>query len=285
MKIRYLATVVASALILCSGVARAGVPLVNLEGQGGVAFNPLAYPAWEDGFQVGAIEVGKPRIGGWYVNLNNSAIDWTTIGVAEAFNKRLEVSFGYESVAIGGLRNVHKQNVGAKLLLLEENAFGTRFLPAVAVGGQWKRTTLPVTAPVGNNGFDFYAVATKLVTELPVPVLFSAGALSTKGMVNGVLGFNSERKLVFFGNVDVVPVSWLAVGFEYKMGANYGAAGGGYVDGDYYQFHAGWFVTKGITLVASYARASAKSDPNSPTSTRNPVGFGGGTVISAQYAF
>jgi hypothetical protein len=275
----------ALATVVSSGVARSDVPLVNLEGQGGVAFNPLAYPAWQEGVQAGPLEIGKPRIGAWYVNLNSSSIDWPTIGIAAAFNKRLEVSFGYEAVAIGSVYNAHKENFGAKLLLLEENAFGTRFLPAIAVGSQWKRTTFPVAAPARNNGFDFYAVATKMVTELPMPVLLSAGALTTKGMVNGVLGFNAERKFAFFGNADVVPVSWLAVGFEYKMGANYGQLGGGYVDADYYDVHAAWFVTKSLTMVTAYARAGAKPNPSLPTTTSNPVGFGSGLVVSGQYAF
>lgn len=284
MKCRCVAILTLTAA-LSSGVARAGVPLVNLEGQGGIALNPVAYPAWQDGLKVGILEIGKPRIGAWYVNLNDSSIDWPTVGIAEAFNNRLELSFGYESVAISGVFNAHKENLGAKLLLLEENAFGTRFLPAVSVGSQWKRTTFPVAGPAKNNGFDFYLVATKLVPELPRPVLLSAGVLSTKGMVNGIIGFNSERKFAFFGNVDIIPLSWLALGFEYKMGANYGAAGGGYVDADYFEVHAAWFVTSDVTFVASYGRAGRKSDPNSPTSKSNPVGFGGGPVISAQYVF
>ncbi|MFA5276781.1 MAG: hypothetical protein WC417_07830, partial [Candidatus Omnitrophota bacterium] len=48
----------------------AGPPFNNLEGVGGVAFNPLAYLAnSDDGLvKVGEQNIaGKPRIGAWYV--------------------------------------------------------------------------------------------------------------------------------------------------------------------------------------------------------------------------
>ncbi len=271
---------IVSIFVVSSGVARAGVPFINLEGVGGVAFNPVAYPAAEaeEGLKLGALEIAKPRIGAWYVNLNDSSIDWPTIGVATAFNRRVETSFGYESVAIGQVYNVHKLNVGGKVLLLEENAFGSKAVPAVALGAVFKRTSLPEASRLaGSNdaGVDFYAVATKLVTELPKPVLLSAGVLSTKAMVDGITGFtDSGRKLVVFGNVDVVPLPWLALGVEYKMGPSYD---NGYTDADYFNVHAGWFVSPKLTLAVAYTHAGAKG--------ATPVGFGGGFVLGSQYAF
>jgi Protein of unknown function (DUF3034) len=271
---------VVSMLVACTGVASAGVPFINLEGVGGVAFNPVAYPAAEseEGLKLGALEIAKPRIGAWYVNLNDSSIDWPTVGVATAFNHRVETSFGYESVAIGKVYNVHKVNAGAKVVLLDENAFGSKAVPALAVGGVFKRTSLPEASRAAGSsdaGVDLYAVATKLVTELPRPVLLSAGVLSTKAMVDGITGFtDAGRKLVVFGNVDVVPLPWLALGVEYKMGPSYS---NGYTDGDYFNVHAGWFVSPKLTLAVAYTHAGARS--------ADPVGFGGGFVLGSQYAF
>jgi len=278
-----LKVVTALTALLFSGVARAGVPFINLEGAGGVAFNPLAYAAAdaEEGIKVGGLEIAKPRIGSWYVNLNDSSIDWNTIGGATSINKRLELSFGYESIAIGSAVNVHKENVGAKLVLLDENAFGTKYLPSVAVGGTWKNTTYHPLAD--GTGVDAYLVATKFVTELPWPVLLSAGALSTKAQVDGIIGFNADRKLIVFGNVDVVPLSWLAVGVEYKMGPNYQTNGTGYMDGDYFNVHAGWFVTKSFTLAAAYTFAGTNTF--TAPATKPSLGFGPGFVLGGQYSF
>ena len=271
-------TVMVLSVVLFSGVAHAGAPFINLEGVGGIAFNPLAYQAatpGEEGFKVMGIDVAKPRIGAFYTNLNDTDIDWTTMGIATTVAKRLEISFGYESVAIAAMpRNTHKDNVGAKLVLLDENAFGTSWVPAVAVGSVWKKTSFPRSDGVGNDGFDVYLVATKLVTQLPLPVLLSGGVLSTQGHVNGVIGFDDKRKEVFFGNFDVFPVSWLAAGVEYKQGPDYGA----YKDADYYDLHACWFVNKNLTLVGAYV------DGGDRHSTKL-MGLGGGAVVTAQYAF
>lgn len=268
-------------VLLFAGSAQAGVPFINLEGVGGAAFNPLAYPALtapkqgEAGLKVGAIDVGKPRFGVWHVNLNDADIDWTAIGVADTFFQRLELSYGYESVAIGGApRNTHKNNLGAKVLLVGENSFGSKAVPAVAVGTIWKRTTFAVPSGVDASGFDFYLAATKLITELPKPVLVSAGVLSTKGRVTGVLGFDDQRDETFFANIDVLPVSNVALGFEYKQGAKFDP----FKNADYWEAHAAWFVNGNLTLIASYADAG---DRHSTTK----VGLGGGAVVSAQYEF
>lgn len=140
--------VISSLIVLVSvflnAVVKAGVPLSNLEGVGGVAFNPLAYPAnpstsldddpnspsfWK--------HVGKPQLGSWYVHLGQSHIDWTTIGVSETFFKRLEVSYGHEIISVRGLDTINKDNLGLKFLLLEEGDV----LPAVSFGTVFKQTT------------------------------------------------------------------------------------------------------------------------------------------------
>jgi hypothetical protein len=257
------------------GVARAGVPFINLEGVGGVAFNPIAYPATDgkDGLKLGPVEIAKPRVGTWYVNLTAAKIDWTTVGIATAINNRVELSAGYESIAIQGAYNVHKTNFGGKVLALPENSFDTKFVPAISVGALWKSTSLPVSGDTKKSGVDVYLVATKLITQLPVPALVSAGVLSTQAQVDGIIGFNSKRKLVAFGNLDVIPVGWLALGAEVKQGPDYGA----YRDAMYYNLHAGYLANSNLTLALAYTHAGAKK--------ADPVGFGGGFVLGMQYAF
>jgi Protein of unknown function (DUF3034) len=291
-KVSLLAAAISLTAVLAAGSAHAGVPFINLEGVGGVAFNPLAYPAVTPDKDGSQDIVGKPRFGTWYANLNGSDIDWYTVGVADTFFKRLELSYGYESVSLGaklfalnqnlgaaGLsQNVHKHNIGAKVLLLEENSFDTTFLPAVSVGTIYKTTSFHVER-LGDprsdkDGFDAYLVATKLIPQLPLPVLVSAGVLSSQGQVNGILGFNDARRETFFGNIDVLPLPNVAVGFEYKQGPSFG----NFKNADNWNVHAGWFVNKNLTLIAAYAYAG---DKNSNT----VVGLGGGPVVSTQYEF
>ncbi len=76
--VRYVLSGAVSALVASS--AWAGVPLNNLQGTGGIAFNPLAYTAgraW-DGGETNALNgiVSKPQVGEWYVNLTDTDINW-----------------------------------------------------------------------------------------------------------------------------------------------------------------------------------------------------------------
>jgi len=256
----------------------AGAPFVNLEGVGGVAFNPLAYLADSDGedshFKVGKTDIiGKPRFGAWYVNLDKVKVDWTTIGVADTFFKRLEVSYGYETIAQDNATTKRKKNIGAKLLLLPENAFDTKFLPAISVGSIFKHTS-NVGLGVDSSGADFYLVATKLVTQLPRPVLLSAGVLSTKGKVTGVFGFDKDRDEIFFGNIDILLPWKLIAGFEYKQGARFRD----FKNANYWDAHIAWTPNNNLSLILAYVSAGNYK-------SSSVTGLGNGVVLSAQYAF
>ena len=102
-----------------AGAAYGGVPLNNLQGAGGIAFNPLAYTAgqpWAGGESNDLNKVvSKPQVGAWYVNLNESKINWGAFGAAFTLAERLEVSAGYELVNARkyGDRSINKYNIGA----------------------------------------------------------------------------------------------------------------------------------------------------------------------------
>ena len=166
---------IAAALTLAAataiGSAYGGVPLNNLQGTGGIAFNPLAYTAgrpW-DGGETNVLNgiVSKPQVGGWYVNLTDAEINWFSLGAAVTFFDRLEISGGYEFVNAKnyGDNNINKYNVGAKLRFLDENAFDTSWVPALAVGGVFKYTDSETVDALGlkHHGFDGYVVASKLI--------------------------------------------------------------------------------------------------------------------------
>ena len=255
----------------------AGVPLNNLEGVGGVAFNPLAYtagtpigePNQHREFSLDDVFTSKPQIGTWYVNLRQSKIDWSTVSIAQTFFRRLELSYGYENISTSFQDNIEKHNFGVKLLVFEEK----EYTPAVSVGTIFKHTTYD--AAEDSTDFDYYIVATKLIKKtFPMPVLISGGILSTKGLVTGVLGFDDDRDEVVFGNIDVLPLENVAVGVEYKQGAKFSD----FKNADYWDAHIAWFVNKNFSLVAAYVVTGNRTGTSA-------VGLGDGVALSAQYAF
>ena len=97
---KFVRTVITSAIAATAiGSAYGGVPLNNLQGAGGIAFNPLAYTAgqpWEGGESNSLNNVvSKPQFGAWYVNLNDADINWGAFGAAFTVANRLEISAGY----------------------------------------------------------------------------------------------------------------------------------------------------------------------------------------------
>jgi len=262
---------------LSGSVLLAGVPLNSLEGVGGIAFNPLAYPGGNGAPESkGQGESGKagifglPQVGGWYVHLGDVDVDWTTSGVAETLFGRAEVSYGREIIAMSGVETIYKDNLGAKLLVLSES----QVVPAVAVGVIGKHTTFDVPEGVDDSGADFYLVATKLIKELPRPVLLSGGIISTEGRTLGVLGFDDDGDEALFGNIDVLPQENVAVGFEYRQGAKFDD----FENADYWNAHLAWFVNSHVTLVGAYVNAGDHKSAST-------VGLGDGIVLSVQYAF
>ena len=277
-----------SALLLTASAAWGGVPLNNLQGTGGIAFNPLAYTAglpWEGAATSNLNSVvSKPQVGSWYVNLNDADINWWAGSVAVTVAGRVELSYGYGLVDAHNYGDdaISTHNVGAKVRLLDENAFDTAWVPALAVGGVWKYTDSATVKALGldDNGFDAYVVASKLVTQTPVPVLLSAGLLLSDEVVNGVVGHN-DYGVAAFGNIDLLPAENVAIGVEYKQGVD---AGDGIRNHDYWDAHVAWFVTKNLTVVAAFAETGDKDRFYRRGSTKK-LGVGSGAVFSVQYQF
>ena len=270
------------------GTAYGGVPLNNLQGTGGIAFNPLAYTAgrpWEGG-ETNALNgiVSKPQVGAWYVNLTDADINWFALGAAVTLLDRLEISGGYAGINAHnyGDNSISTYNVGAKLRILDENAFDTSWVPAVAVGGVYKYTDSETVDALGlrHSGADAYVVASKLIKETPIPVLLSVGGLVSDEVVYGVVGHNKYGAAAF-ANIDIIPIEQVALGFEYKQGVH---VGDGITNHDYFDGHVAWFVTDALTLVGAYAYTGDKDKFYRDGSTRR-LGVGGGFVLSLQYQF
>ncbi len=273
MKKTILSTAI-STFLLAVAPAFAGVPLNGLQGDGGIAFNPVAFVAGtyaDDGQTVSA-----PQVGAWYVRLGSADIDWAAASASISLFHRLELSYGYGWIDANkyGDDSISTHNVGLKLNVLPDGAFDQAWLPAVSVGGVYKHTDAATAGALGldKDGADFYAVATKLIDATPVPVLLSAGVQASDEVVNGVVG-HGDYGFGWFGNVDVIPVSWLAVGGEYKSGIDADKVH----NHDYYDLHAAWFATPSLTFVAAYVDTGGKNGSR--------LGVGEGFVLSAQYQF
>ena len=279
-----------------NGVSYAGVPLNNLEGVGGIAFNPLAYlanagskwkketPATPDAAKPGTEKkafndygllenISKPQAGAWYVRLPQAHVDWTALGSAFSLYDRVEVSYGWEAVAQHGAETIYKNNIGTKLLLVPENAGDHKFIPAISIGNILKITD-HVPSGTKSAGDDVYLVATKLIKETPLPLLLSGGLLATNSRTTGVFGYDHNYRFTWFANADLIIFKNLAVGYEYKQGAKFH----GWHDADYQDVHAAWFINDKWTLVGAWVYAGkAKS--------AKEVGLGDGFTASLHYAF
>lgn len=181
-----------------------------------------------------------------------------------------------------GDSSINTYNLGAKLRFLDENAFDQAWVPALAVGGVYKYTDARTVKALGldHDGFDLYVVASKLITQTPVPVLLSGGVLVSDEVVNGVVGHN-DYDVVGFGNIDVIPVKNVAFGVEYKQGVN---AGNGIRNHDYFDAHVAWFATPKLTLVGAFV-ATGDKDKFYRHGSAKDLGVGSGFVLSAQYQF
>ena len=93
----------------------------------------------------------------------------------------MELSGGYGFVNAHkyGDKSINTYNLGAKVKFLDENAFDTSWVPALAVGGVYKYTDSRTVDALGldDDGFDAYVVASKLITQTPWPIRVSAGLL------------------------------------------------------------------------------------------------------------
>ncbi len=280
--IRILAVALAFGII---GAASGGVPLNSLDGHGGIAFNPLAYTGGLK-FKDGPDWISKPQLGAWYVKLPESHIEWSSYSLSLTLIDRVEVSYAANLVNATnyGDNSIVANSLGVKVRLIDENGWDTNWVPAVSIGAVYRHTDSKTVDAfkLDEDGVEYYIVASKLITQTPIPILVSAGVQRSDEVVYGVVGHN-HYGTALFANIDVLPAKNVAIGLEYRQGINAGEsiANGGddLKNADYWDGHVAWFVNDHFTLVGAYVATGNKNKG------LDKLGVGDGFVLSAQYQF
>jgi hypothetical protein len=248
----------------------APLPLHQIEGSGGIFSTLSAYlvnPP-RDGEPV-----GRPSVGFAFVDIGHD-VDLEAFTITESPFKRVELGYGFDRLSLGDLpgilgiptHEVELHNFNARVQILTEGEFDQKWLPAVTAGvhykyndgiGEVNQETSGALASHGishDSGTDFTLYASKLVTQLPRPVLFEVGGRATQAVWDGLGGFTPKYNFVAEANVAVFVTGSLALAAEYKEQPRDYTAIGSLVrkEGDWWTLDAAYVVNQHLTLAAGY---------------------------------
>jgi hypothetical protein len=214
------------------------LPTHQVEGNSGALITPLAYlanpPEPNEVF-------GLPSVSGTYIHLEKKAAE--SFIVTENLRGRVELGYALLRVGLGdwpdevreatGLRiqdQAFLHNFNARLMVIEEGAFGHTWMPAVTLGAhlKWAQDLEDIDKQVGgtvavvggdyDTGIEFTAIATKMIEGvLPGPLIVSAGLRNGDAIQTGLLGFAGERQTTFEGSVVTFLSARLLVAVEYRQ--------------------------------------------------------------------
>jgi len=214
----------------------APLPLFTIEGTGGVLITPIAYlvnPGPE------GTEIGLPSFGITYVNMRQKNLE--SFQVSETLYRRLELSFAASRFDVGSLQekapvigrgDVWLYNFNARFLALEENSFGTTWLPAITLGVSGKYNegineindnTAGLLDGIGYNdnyGVDFIVTGSKLFLIYGHPLILSATGRASEAEQIGYLGFSNSYEFTAEANVVFGITDWFLLAFEFRQKAD-----------------------------------------------------------------
>jgi len=250
--------------------------LHQIEGNGGIFSTLSAYivnPP-RDGEPV-----GRPSVGFAHVSLGFDK-NLEALTITESPFKRLELGYGWDYLGLGdlpqalrsaGIVNYHQDqvqlhNFNARYQILKEGEFDQKWIPALTAGVHYKYNDgiSEVNKQVGgaltaygisdDNGADFTLYASKLITQLPRPVLLEVGGRATRAVWDGLGGFTSGYNFVVEANVVVFVTGNFALAAEYKQQPRDYRAIGKLVrlEDDWWTIDAAYVVNKHLTLAAGY---------------------------------
>jgi hypothetical protein len=201
--------ILAALVVLLALTTAPAFAQLNWEGQTGGFITPFAYtsPSPSTGF-------GRPQVAFHYFNAGPVIGNLFQTSVTEGVFKHVEFGYtralssegntpGLSPLFTGGFNIFH-----AKVNVLEENAFKTKYLPAISVGfvarTQVERVGGVLDSKSTWNG-DFYVVGTKTITQIKVlPIVLNAGFKETNASVFGIAGNSPAWVGRFFGTGAIV---------------------------------------------------------------------------------
>jgi hypothetical protein len=249
------------------------LPLHQIEGNGGLfstlsayIVNPPRNGEW----------LGRPSVGFAFVDLGHQ-LDLEAFTITESPYKRIELGYGWDHLGLGDLPqalgsgyhgpdDVQLHNFNARFQIIQENEFDQPWLPALTAGVHYKYNIdiLDIDKAVGgaltahgisdDQGADFTLYASKLITQLPRPVLLEIGGRATRAVWDGLGGFTSGYNFVVEANAAVFVTSRLVVAAEYKQQPRDYQAIGDLVrrEGDWWTLDAAYVVNKHMTVAVGY---------------------------------
>jgi hypothetical protein len=179
--------------VLSFAAAAAQAQSLSFEGPTGILVTPLASVAGSP-----ANGAGHPVIA-YHVLVGGPVLGvFNTVSLTEGFAKRFEAGYTREDHSAGdtalsplwtnGFNIIH-----GKANIVPENAFQTKWVPAISVGGILRTNDSNVfdgtNGQTRTNG-DIYLVATKVVTQIEkkVPILLNGGVRGTNSSLWGLGG-------------------------------------------------------------------------------------------------
>jgi hypothetical protein len=167
---------------------------LNWDGQTGALITPFAYTA-----STGAHKFGNPEVAFHYLNGGNVIGNQYDFSVTEGIAKRFEVGFtqAFSSAGSSPLTSLFANGyttLHGKVTFVPENAFKTKWVPAIAIGAAGRfggqRVSYQVTgAKSTDTNADIYIVATKTITQVKgLPFVLNFGGKVTNASVLGVAG-------------------------------------------------------------------------------------------------
>jgi hypothetical protein len=203
-----------TSLILLAAAGSVFGQNLNWEGQTGVFVTPLAYTASSE-----KNGIGHPIVAYHFLNAGDVLGNFHQASVTVGLLGRTE--FGYtrsfhqegSTPALSPLWEGGFNIVHGKVNVIQENLNKQSWVPAVSAGFVARtqvRHVGGVLANQDNSNADFYAVATKTITQTKLPVVINLGYKATNASVFGLAGNAPEYTGRLFG----------AAAFVVKAGKN-----------------------------------------------------------------
>ena len=191
------------ALALMSLLTTVAAAQLNWEGQTGGLITPFAYTSSS------SMGFGRPQLALHYMNGGAVLGNDFQISITAGFLKIVEGGFTRTFNVLGNdeLAPLFANGFNAahiKFRVMPENAWHTRFVPALAAGAivrtQVRRVT-EVTERENTTATDFFLVGTKTIANTRVPIVLNLGAKLTNASIFGIAANSPGWEFKPFGGL------------------------------------------------------------------------------------